>query len=382
LIRSIVLSLFIVPLLFGTIAYEAGLHTAWAFLATGLLLCFFGGRSADGNTPPDSQVSALEVTVPRRVPDSLELHADDLSSSMIRNALSVDLEDYFHTEVAASCIRREDWEYLPSRVEDNTNLLLDLLDHHDAKATFFVLGWVARKHPGLVREIHARGHELGCHSDLHRLVYRLTPNEFRADTYAARDAIQQAAATRVIGYRAPCFSINQSADWAYEILAELDFAYDSSMNPIYHPTYANPDSPRFPYYVAGGQLLEIPIATRRVGPINLPIGGGAYLRLLPQAYAQAGIRKLNDSEGEPAVIYLHPWEIDSNQPRIPLGLLSSIRQRGMTDRMSSKLDDLLTNYRFAPINDVYRNAIPRWHPWRSQEPLAKLDIQEYEVAAL
>ncbi|WP_170835065.1 XrtA system polysaccharide deacetylase [Terriglobus roseus] len=328
-----------------------------------------------------SQVSVTENAAPRPLPHAVR-SVDDESSSVISNALSVDLEDYFHTEVAASCIQREDWEYLPSRVEYNTNLLLDLLDHHEAKSTFFVLGWVARKHPGLIREIHARGHEIGCHSDLHQLVYRLTPDEFRADTYAALQAIQQSAGTHVIGYRAPCFSINQSADWAYEILAELGFAYDSSMNPIYHPTYANPDSPRFPYYVAGGHLLEIPIATRRVGGINLPIGGGAYLRLLPQSYAQAGIRSLNDREGEPAVIYLHPWEIDPNQPRMSLGLLSSIRQRGLTDRMSSKLEDLLTAYRFASISDVYRNAIPRWQPWRSQGSLIKLDVEQYEVATL
>jgi polysaccharide deacetylase family protein (PEP-CTERM system associated) len=286
-----------------------------------------------------------------READGLATHGQRAQS--FRHALTIDLEDYFHTEVAAQGVAASEWEHLPSRIEASTHQLLDLLEEKKTQATFFVLGWVARRYPGLVQEIQRRGHEIGCHSLNHRLVCRMTPKEFYENTRIARDLIESITGEPVLGYRAPCFSITPGTEWAFDVLAGLGFTYDSSVHPVHHPLYGNPTAPRGAYRVASGRLTEFPIATWRIAGRNFPIGGGAYLRLLPYQYVRQGLRAWETQMQAPAMLYLHPWEIDPYQPYLPLSIPSKIRQTWGTATMESKLRDLLENFRFAPVRDVH-----------------------------
>ena len=277
-------------------------------------------------------------------------------AATITNAFSIDLEDYFHTEVASQVVGLQSWDLMPSRIHSSVPRLLDLLDQHNTRATVFVLGWVAERYPALVREVARRGHEIGCHSYLHRAVFRLDRKTFYEDTLKAKQLIEDATGARVVGYRAPCFSITPGIDWAFDVLTELDFQYDSSVNPVRHSFYGNSNAPRHPYYVAKNRLLEIPVATWRVLGVNLPVGGGAYLRLLPYRYSVAGLRHLNEKERQPGTVYMHPWEIDQGQPGLALPWLSNIRQTWGTAGMGNKLSDLLKTFRFAPMAAVYSEA--------------------------
>jgi polysaccharide deacetylase family protein (PEP-CTERM system associated) len=265
----------------------------------------------------------------------------------VTNALTIDVEDYFHTEAASGAVGREAWDIQPSRVEASTFALLELFDRHGVKATLFFLGWVAERFPELVREAVAAGHEIGCHSYWHRAVFRLTPTEFREDTARAKGEIEAAGSCPVMGYRAPSFSMVPGTDWAISILAELGFLYDSSVNPIRHDFYSNAGAPRKLHRVADGKLWELPIATVRIGGQNLPMGGGAYLRIFPLWYMRWGLKQINQ-EGSPAMFYLHPWEIDPDQPRLPLGAKSRLRQYTNLRNMHTKLEALLSEFKFAP----------------------------------
>jgi len=276
--------------------------------------------------------------------------------SSITNAFSIDLEDYFHTEVAAQAVSWSEWDDMPSRLEVVMPRLLDLLDTHDTKATIFVLGWLARKYPGMMREAARRGHEIACHSYRHRVIFRLDRSTFYEDTYEAKATIEDAIGVPVLGYRAPCFSIIPGTEWAFEVLAELGFQYDSSVNPVWHTLYGNAQGLRFPHYVANNRLLEIPIAVWRVCGMNLPIGGGAYLRLLPYSYSKTGLKHLNAKNHAAGTIYIHPWEIDDHQPRLRLPWISHIRQTWGTCTMESKVAGLLSSFRFSPIAEVYSHA--------------------------
>ena len=276
----------------------------------------------------------------------------------ISNAFTIDLEDYFHTEVASSSVPFSRWDSMPSRIPSTVPRLLDKLEKHSVRSTVFVLGWVARKHPALVREIAQRGHEIACHSNIHRAVFRLDAADFYQDTHAAMHSIEDAAGQAVRGYRAPSFSITPGTEWAFDILGELGFQYDSSVNPVRHKFYGNPDAPRVPYKIGKTGLLEIPVATWRLAGRNLPVGGGAYLRLLPYRYMKAGLKSINEKEGRPFTIYMHPWEIDSFQSPLNLKLKSHIRQTWGTKGMDGKLDNLLTSFKFAPIWDVYSHLMP------------------------
>jgi polysaccharide deacetylase family protein (PEP-CTERM system associated) len=271
----------------------------------------------------------------------------------ICNAFTIDLEDYFHTEVASSTVPFTRWDSMPSRIPAVVPRLLDKLDEHEVRSTVFVLGWVARKHPALVREIAERGHEIACHSNLHKAVFRLDAAGFYQDTQAAKNSIEDAAGQAVRGYRAPSFSITPGTEWAFDILGEMGFQYDSSVNPVRHKFYGNPDAPRVPYKIGKSGLLEIPVATWRVAGRNLPVGGGAYLRLLPYAYMKAGLKSINQKEGRPFTVYMHPWEMDPYQAPMNLKWKSHIRQTWGVKSMDGKLDNLLTAFRFAPIWDVY-----------------------------
>ena len=244
------------------------------------------------------------------------------------NVISVDVEEYFHAESLSSVVDRSSWETLDSRVEVTTRRILELFAKHNIEATFFVLGWVADRHPALVRDIAAAGHELGCHSYWHRLVHTLTPDEFRDDTRRAKDVIEQLAGVRVLGYRAPTYSIVERSLWAIDILAELGFTYDSSIFPVHHDRYGIPGAPRRPFVLSTphGPLIEYPIATFQLWGrgTNLPFGGGGYLRLLPWWYTQLGLFRAR-SEGLPVVAYIHPWEIDPGQPRLARHLATRVR---------------------------------------------------------
>jgi polysaccharide deacetylase family protein (PEP-CTERM system associated) len=273
----------------------------------------------------------------------------------LAHVLTVDVEDYFQVEAFAEKVKRDDWEQYPSRVDANTRRVLDLFDEHGAKGTFFFVGWVADRLPDLVREVHARGHELACHSYWHRTIYSLSPEEFREDTRRAKHAIENAAGVAVTGYRAPSWSITKDCMWALEILAEEGFTYDSSIYPIHHDLYGVPGAQRFPYtfqFQNERKLREYPPATLRFMGTNLPVAGGGYLRIFPAAYNEMAFRIFEKEYSQRVVVYLHPWEIDPDQPRIAGKLKSRFRHYTQLRNMSSKVGRLLKRYKFARFCDV------------------------------
>jgi polysaccharide deacetylase family protein (PEP-CTERM system associated) len=281
----------------------------------------------------------------------------------MNNVLTFDVEEYFHAEAFAGVVRPEDWPTFGSRVVDATERLLDILDYADVRATFFVLGWVAERQPGLVQEIHARGHELACHGYSHQMISRLTPQEFAEDVKRAKKVIEDIAGTRVIGYRAPTFSVTRQTLWSLEVLMEAGFRYDSSIFPIVHDRYGIPDAPRFahriPIFVnripiVGNSctMAELPLSTLSVFGQRLPVAGGGYFRLLPYGLTRLAIRHLNKVERQPAVVYLHPWELDRHQPRLSVGRLTRLRHSINIDETEDKLCRLLADFRFAPAAQV------------------------------
>lgn len=270
------------------------------------------------------------------------------------NALSVDLEEYFQVSNFDRVIARRSWDTLPSRVADSTRRLLDLFDRTECRATFFVLGWVAERHGGLVREIAARGHEIACHGYGHELVYEIGAERFREDLERARDVIEDAVGEKVRGYRAPSYSVTRRSLWALEILAELGFEYDSSIFPIRHHRYGIPEFTREPVRVAlpsGSRITEFPLSTVRLLGGNFPIAGGAYLRFLPAALFRMGFSRLVSAE-QPTVLYLHPWEIDAGQPIQRVSRKVRINHYYNLGRMESKLAGLLDRFPFASLHDV------------------------------
>jgi polysaccharide deacetylase family protein (PEP-CTERM system associated) len=269
----------------------------------------------------------------------------------MKNALTVDLEDYFHVSAYAAKVRLEEWDSYPSRVAANTDRLLALLAEHNCLATFFVLGWVAEKKPEIVARVAAAGHEIACHSLLHRKIFDLTPQEFREDTHRAKAVIEDAAGKKVHGYRAPSFSVTRKSSWALEILAEEGFQYDSSVFPVEHPSYGIPDAPRTPFWVntASGRILEFPMPTLTLGSMRSPIGGGAYLRFLPYGYTRWAIRHLNQSENFPVCVYIHPWELDPEQPRMGGSLSARARHYFGLRGTESKLRKLVRDVELCPL---------------------------------
>jgi polysaccharide deacetylase family protein (PEP-CTERM system associated) len=274
------------------------------------------------------------------------------------NALTVDVEDYFQVTAFENNVKRSDWPSYPLRVERNTRRILAILDEYGVKGTFFVLGWVAERIPGLVRAIHAAGHEIACHGYDHELVYRIGPDKFRDDVRRSKTLLEDIIGDKVHGYRAPSYSITAQSLWALDILVEEGFKYDSSIFPVHHDTYGIPGAQRFPHTLmtAAGPLLEFPLTTLplRVAwkTVQLPIAGGGYLRLLPVGIIQRGIAAINYKEQQPAVLYFHPWEIDPGQPRIRAGLKSRFRHYLNLQHTERKIRQLLRNIQFAPMNEV------------------------------
>jgi polysaccharide deacetylase family protein (PEP-CTERM system associated) len=281
---------------------------------------------------------------------------------LMRNALTIDLEDYYHVSAFRNQIPASQWTDQLSRVEQNTDRLLDWFDEAGFKATFFTLGWVAERHAHVVRRVVERGHEIACHSMRHRMVYEMTPGEFREDTRQAKDLLEQVSGCVVQGYRAPSFSITQQSLWALEILAELGFVYDSSIFPVRHPNYGMIKASRFPFRIRtpAGTIVEFPMTTLEVAGKRSPLGGGAYLRILPYVYTRWGISYINDREARPVCVYMHPWEIDPDQPRMQGSLTARLRHYLGLDGAASKLRKLLHDFEFCPLNVVVED-------WRLRE---------------
>jgi polysaccharide deacetylase family protein (PEP-CTERM system associated) len=276
------------------------------------------------------------------------------------NALTVDVEEYFHPNAMDGVVAPSQWDAMPSRVEANTHRVLDLLDEHQVHATFFLLGWVAERWPALVVEISRRGHEVACHGFAHRLVYRLGPERFRTDVASARARLEDLIGQPVAGFRAASYSIVDATLWALDILIEQGFSYDSSIFPIRHDLYGIPTFSRVPVTVRrpAGEILEIPPSTVRVFGRNWPVAGGGYLRLFPYWVTRQAIRRLNEREGVPGMVYVHPWELDVDQPRLPASRRARLRQYANLRQTEPRLRRLLREFRFAPVRDAFGLGLP------------------------
>jgi polysaccharide deacetylase family protein (PEP-CTERM system associated) len=280
-------------------------------------------------------------------------HADPADPASPADArvhmLSVDVEEYFQVEAAAACVRPDQWDSIPSRLGPPLDRILELLAAAGASATFFILGWVARRDPALVRRIADAGHEVASHGTSHRMVGGLAPADFRKDVEDSRALLQDVSGRPVVGYRAPTFSITRRTAWAIDVLAEAGYRYDSSVFPIRHDRYGVPGAPRFIHRArgpAGGTLIEVPPLTLRLGSVNWPVGGGGYLRLLPVRVVAAALRQA-ERAGRPGMLYLHPWELDPDQPVLPMGRLGRWRHRVGLRRTADKLSWLLARFRFS-----------------------------------
>ncbi|MGA2030681.1 MAG: XrtA system polysaccharide deacetylase [Thermoguttaceae bacterium] len=272
----------------------------------------------------------------------------------ILNAFTVDVEDYYQVSAFEQHVRRDQWDRWESRVVANTQRILELLERHDVKGTFFVLGWVAERYPTLVREIHARGHELGSHGYWHRLIYEQSPGEFREDLRRSRNVLEDAVGAGVTAHRAASFSITARSLWALEILVEEGFRVDSSIFPIRHDRYGIADAePRLHRVkTRAGPLWEFPPSVARIARMNLPVSGGGYFRLYPLRLTSYCLRRINRAR-QPFIFYVHPWELDPGQPRIPVpSRLSRFRHYVGLGRNRRKLDRLLAEFRFGRVSDV------------------------------
>jgi polysaccharide deacetylase family protein (PEP-CTERM system associated) len=273
----------------------------------------------------------------------------------ITNAFTVDVEDYFQVEAFQGIVRPEQWENgdYPSRVEFNTLRILKLLDQHQVKGTFFILGWVAKRYPQLVTEIASQGHEVACHGFAHQRASSQTYDVFLNDVISAKHCLEDIVSQSVDGYRAPSFSINKSNQWAFDALTEAGFQYSSSTYPVKHDLYGVPDWPRFPHSRPEG-ILEIPVPTLRLGERNIPIGGGGYFRLAPYSLSNKLIERYLAEERQPYSFYFHPWEIDPEQPRISNAKFKSkMRHYVNLGRMEHKVSRLLSDFQWSTMKDVY-----------------------------
>ncbi|MGP8035316.1 MAG: XrtA system polysaccharide deacetylase [Steroidobacteraceae bacterium] len=273
----------------------------------------------------------------------------------IVNAFTIDVEDYFQVAALAGAVERSSWSQRESRVERNTAVLLDLLHEHGIRGTFFVLGWIAERHPALVRRIASAGHEVACHGFSHQLVYTQTPEEFREETARSKGILEELAGAPVLGYRAASFSITRRSLWALDVLIDLGFKYDSSIFPIRHDRYGIPGADPRPAALSapsGRSLVEFPMSAASYLGVQVPVSGGGYFRLLPYSLTRVGLRQINRRGGRPFAFYLHPWEIDPAQPRVPVGWLSHFRHYTNLHRCESRLRRLLREFRFGPMREV------------------------------
>jgi polysaccharide deacetylase family protein (PEP-CTERM system associated) len=293
------------------------------------------------------------MTPPKKWAIDLEPPIGNPTPRML-HAVTVDVEDYYHVTAFEGSIPRSSWDHFESRVESSTRRLLELLAERGVRGTFFVLGWIAARFPSLVREIHAAGHELGSHSHWHRLVYQLTPDEFREDLRRSIQAIEDAAGVRVRMYRAPSFSITRKSLWAFDILAEEGIEVDSSVFPTRHDRYGIPDANPEIHAIetTAGRVLEFPPTVVEFGRLRFPVAGGGYFRLYPWSLTARALRRL-ERRGRPAMFYVHPWEVDPAQPRLRAGSRTSrLRHYVNLKSTAGKLDRLLRSFDFGPIGTV------------------------------
>jgi polysaccharide deacetylase family protein (PEP-CTERM system associated) len=349
----------LLPPVFAAIHWGAGLGILWEALCGSRLPAFSnpvprGARTIGKGqpSPPLGKWRLADLRLDGQATESGQSN-QRLSTTQVLNALTFDIEDYFHVANFDSAIPRWQWDVLESRVEGSTHKILDTLDQAATKATFFVLGWVADRHPCLVRAIQAAGHEIACHGYGHCLIYRQTPAEFRQDLRKARGVLEDITGTKVTAYRAPCFSITPQSLWALDSLIEEGFQIDSSIYPTRHDRYG------LPGFIAGpiclqrpvGAIWEFPLPTRQTLGFPLPVGGGGYLRLYPYTFTAGALHAIN-ATGRPFVTYLHPWEFDPQQPRIAVGRLQAFRHYVNLDRTPVRLAALLRDFRFAPLSEA------------------------------
>lgn len=288
------------------------------------------------------------------------------------NAFTVDVEDYFQVTAFERHVSRDTWSDFESRVARGTHRLLDLLARHSTLATFYVLGWVAERFPELIRDIQSAGHEIGSHSYWHRLIYQLSPDEFRDDLVLSLRTIEDVTGEAVNHYRAPSFSITRRSLWALDILAAHGITCDSSIFPIHHDRYGIPGAKTHLHRLdtACGALWEFPPSISRVGRLNLPVSGGGYFRLYPLSFTARCLRQINRA-GRPFIFYIHPWELDPDQPRVRAGTrLSRLRHRVNLASTERKLDRLLTGFRFGTVSQVVTAEAGRDGAWQTQGMLA------------
>ena len=282
-----------------------------------------------------------------------------MASGRVLNGLSVDVEDWYQVGAFEKVIERDTWDKLPDRVSDNVVRILDMFAEADVKATFFTLGWVASRHGPLMRRITDAGHEMASHGWDHARVHGMDRRAFAEDLHRARTTLEDATGERVIGYRAPSFSIDQRTPWAYEVLAEQGYAYSSSVAPVVHDHYGWPEAPRFAFRpLAQSSLVEIPVTTAILGGRRVAAGGGGFFRVLPYAFSRWAIRQVNQHENRPAVFYFHPWEIDPDQPRVSNApMRSRLRHYTNLHRMASKLEGLVRDFDWCRMDQiVHREA--------------------------
>ena len=276
-----------------------------------------------------------------------------MSGTPTVNALTIDVEDYFQVSAFAPFIARSEWPQRECRIERNVERILAMLDMHRTKATFFTLGWIAERYPQLVQTIVARGHELASHGYGHERASDLSEAAFFADIDRARKLLQDIAGVDVPGYRAPSFSIGTNNLWAFDSLARAGYRYSSSIYPIRHDHYGMPDAPRFAHQARAG-VLEIPVTTLRMGGRNFPSSGGGYFRLLPYALSRWMLRRVNEHDGQPAIFYFHPWEIDAEQPRVAgIDARTRFRHYVNIDRMPRRLEQLLGDFAWGRMDDIF-----------------------------
>ncbi len=272
-----------------------------------------------------------------------------------KNAMTVDVEDYFQVSAFEPYISRQQWDSLPHRVAANTNRILDLFAERGVKATFFTLGWVAERYPKLIERIVAEGHELACHGYEHIRVTEQTPEQFRADIRKSKHLLEDLGGVKVKGYRAASYSINANNLWALGVLQEEGFLYSSSIYPVRHDLYGIPDAPRFPYRpLPGCDFTEIPITTLRLGNSNRPCGGGGFFRLYPYFFSRWALQHVNRREQQPCIFYFHPWEIDPDQPRqTGIAWKTHLRHYLNLDKMEHRLDRLLHDFAWDTVETVF-----------------------------
>lgn len=268
----------------------------------------------------------------------------------MEHIFSVDVEDYFQVSAFESNIERRSWDDYPSRVERNTDIILEMLAKHNATGTFFTLGWVADRFPNVVRKIVNAGHEIASHGWWHQRITTMTPQQFKEDVYSAKALLEDVSGHRVLGYRAPSFSLTPKTDWALDVLIETGYRYDSSLFPIRRKDYGFPETPPLPHVIHrdNGEIMEFPLATLRIGKQHIPAAGGGYIRHFPYAIIRKAFRE-HTSNQIPGVFYIHPWEIDPDQPTIDTTAITRLRHYRNLDKTATRLERLLSEFKFTSI---------------------------------